>query len=249
MKKPNVYAVGNGVFDGRFFEAEIRLVLPFCNSVAKRGKRAFDWRQQKPNPDVNYDFTPCKYSAAELNGKTANINIQLAGGGFYAGEAKFEAVQNERGFIRLAALCPVWEKDYSSVSIMRHFIAAEALDKIVKNPNGSKCEFSLDAIGGNPVQIADLNDWNDNRFSVEDLDGKRIDVALLMEDGRPYYGEGFLQAVTNGKFIHVRIAYPKTPTQNKAVLRAAYYSIPAAKAHKLVRNPEGSKNLFSFKDL
>ena len=204
---------------------------------------------------MNYDFAKCKYTAADLKNKTvyARVLVDNSGivdSGIVEGEATFDAIQNEHGLVKVRINFHYFEKGpsgrYVAISV---FIPSESLDKIVKNPKGSKYDFSLNTVGGELKPFVDPFDWTDKRFTVEDVNQNSADIAIKGEDGRPYDGHGVVQAIANGEFIRVRIVYFPSAPDGKGKMTAAYYQVPSNKSSKLVKNPEGSKNLFSFKDL
>ena len=92
---------------------------------------------------MTYDFAPSKFSAADLKDKTVYVRVPLEQGGVYEGEAKFDATQDGRGWIRVAVVYHWWEKDMSACNAAKVFVPAEAFPQIVKNPPGSKYEFTL----------------------------------------------------------------------------------------------------------
>jgi hypothetical protein len=95
---------------------------------------------------MTYDYAKSKYSAADLKDKTAQVRIPLEHGGIYEGEAKLDAIQDHRGFIRVAVIYDWFEPSEQAVYAAKIFVPAEELPKIVKNPPGSKCEFTLIAV-------------------------------------------------------------------------------------------------------
>lgn len=95
---------------------------------------------------MTYDWGKSQFTAADLNGKTVSVRIPLEAGGIYDGDAKLEAVQDHRGFIRVAVIYFQMAGDASGVTASKIFVPAEALAQIVRNPAGSKCEFSLRAV-------------------------------------------------------------------------------------------------------
>jgi|GEM_PF-6731450 len=204
---------------------------------------------------MNYDFAKCKYTAAELKGKKvhARVTVENSGivdSGIMEGEGTFDAIQNDQGFVRARIIFNYIENGPNGRHVaIAVSIPCDCLDKITKNPAGSKYDFSLNTVGGELKPFVDPFDWADKRFRVEDLNEKRADIFIKSEDGRIYDGWGIVQAIPNGEFIRVRIVYFPPATDGKGKMAAAYYQVPSNKSNKLVKNPEGSKNLFSFKDL
>jgi|SRR5665213_110010 len=197
---------------------------------------------------MNYDFAKCKFTAAELKGESVYARVQLENDKIYEGESEFDAIQNQEGLVRLAVIIHIWEKDMSAVNSGKIFVPSEAFDKIVRNPPESKCEFSFNEFEGDFKDISDPYDWTDSRFKADEINEKHADVVLRGNDGNDYSGFGVVQAITKknliskGSVIRVRIAYFPTSA-------AKYYQVPSKDSHKLVKNPEGSKSAFSFKDL
>jgi hypothetical protein len=189
------------------------------------------------NANMKYDFAKCKYTAAELKGKTVDVHIPVQGGGTYDGEAKFDARQNEDGLVQIAVIYSVWERDMSSVKGMTVFVPSESFDKIVKNPPGSKCEFSLD------VRVRVNSD-----YMATDLHGKLVDYALRSTtDGHLYGGVGRL-VVSGSGTVGIGVLRPGQGPGGYSTIVSPIFHIPSCNLSKLVRNPPGSKNPFSFRD-
>jgi hypothetical protein len=91
---------------------------------------------------MTYDWFKSPFKAADLDKKSVAFSVPLEQGGIASGEGTLEAVQDGRGYIRAAI-------NHGSMTpegaIMAHkvFIPVEAASKLVKNPPGSKCEFSF----------------------------------------------------------------------------------------------------------
>ncbi len=177
---------------------------------------------------LNYDFSKCKYTADELNGKTVFVHIQIGHKKFYQGAAKFEAVQNQDGLVRVAVNYNLTEND-GSINAAKISIASESLHRIVKNSGGSEFEFSMNTV----VRIND-------EFTAEDVHGQLVNFSIRTNDGHIYGGEGRLVAMSAGK---VAVGVLQSPTAVGPVFMIAPHDII-----KLVRNPPGSKCAFSFKN-
>jgi hypothetical protein len=90
-----------------------------------------------------YDYAQSRFSAADLKDKSVYVRIPLERGGVYEGEAKFDAVQDHRGFIRVAVIYYWWDKDMSACNAAKVFVPSGDFSKILRNPAGSKCEFNF----------------------------------------------------------------------------------------------------------
>jgi hypothetical protein len=89
---------------------------------------------------MTYDWFQSRFTASDLNGKSVAFRVPLEQGGILEGEGRFNANQDARGWIRVAI-------DYIKMTQQgafgaRVFVPTEAAESIVRNPPGSKCEFS-----------------------------------------------------------------------------------------------------------
>lgn len=95
---------------------------------------------------MTYDWGKCPFTAAELKGKRVAIRIPVGNKDIYDGEAMFDAVQDHRGLVRMAVLFPPPDTPPPpgvTPTLSKIFVPVEAYAQIVRNPSGSKCEFSL----------------------------------------------------------------------------------------------------------
>ena len=96
---------------------------------------------------MNYDFAKCKYSAADLKGKTVHArvlvnNSGVVDSGIVEGEATFDAIQNEHGLVKARINFHYLEKGPNGRFVaIQVFIPSDGLDKIVKNPEARKAIF------------------------------------------------------------------------------------------------------------
>ena len=91
---------------------------------------------------MTYDWFKSPFTAADINKKSVAYKIPLEQGGIASGEGEIEAVQDGRGYIRAA----IYHKSVGPTGgLMLHkiFIPVEESHKLVRNPAGSKCEFSF----------------------------------------------------------------------------------------------------------
>lgn len=93
---------------------------------------------------MTYDWFKCEFSAADLNGKTVDFVIPGEDGKIMHGDGRLEAVQDARGYIRAAIILHLFPPG-GGIEARKIFIPAEAASKFVRNPSGSKCEFSVNA--------------------------------------------------------------------------------------------------------
>jgi hypothetical protein len=90
---------------------------------------------------MTYDWFKSKFTADDLNGKTVAFKVPLEQGGIAAGEGKFRAMEDARGWIRVGIQHVQMTQQGAMVN--RIYVPVEAAEKIVRNPSGSKCDFSL----------------------------------------------------------------------------------------------------------
>jgi hypothetical protein len=90
---------------------------------------------------MTYAWFKSKFTAADLNKKTVAFRVPLEQGGIAAGEGKFEALQNASGCIAVAIIYHYQQNNMMCAG--KVFIPVEAAGNIVRNPSGSKCEFSV----------------------------------------------------------------------------------------------------------
>ena len=83
-----------------------------------------------------------KYRAVDLNGKTVHIRIPI-NGGIYDGDAKFVAMEHGG---RLHLEVHYVQMDSRGVLATKALVPPETYAHIVKNPEGSKTEFSFKAV-------------------------------------------------------------------------------------------------------
>jgi hypothetical protein len=94
----------------------------------------------------------------------------------------------------------------------------------------------------------DPQNWIGCKFAVEDLQHKVVDYAFR-DGGHLYCGEGRLIAVAKGDLMRVRILCQQEWSPDRSNISGKVWIIPGSDAAKLVRNPSGSKNPFSFKNV
>lgn len=87
-----------------------------------------------------------QFKVTDLNGKTVQVRIPLQGGFLFDGEATFNATEDAAGNLHVAVLYGVMSPDRKAITDAKVFVPPDALQKIVKNPPGSKCEFNLIAV-------------------------------------------------------------------------------------------------------
>ena len=90
---------------------------------------------------MTYDWFKSQFTAKDLKGKSVQFRVPLEQGGVLDGVGQFDAAQDARGFIRVAIVHVQMQRDRAVAS--KVFVPVEAADKIVRNPDGSKCEFSF----------------------------------------------------------------------------------------------------------
>ena len=93
----------------------------------------------------------------------------------------------------------------------------------------------------------DPQDWINSKFTVADLHGKLVDFVI--HDGPHLHaGVGELIAVAKGNLMRVRIINQMEMAKDRSHVFGGAFCIFGSHADKLVRNPPGSKNPFSFKN-
>ena len=92
---------------------------------------------------MTYDWFKSQFTAADLKGKTVQFRVPLEQGGILEGDGKFDAAQDSRGYIRVAIDYVYMDYKESCAKGTRVFVPVEEAAKIVRNPAGSKCEFSF----------------------------------------------------------------------------------------------------------
>ncbi len=90
---------------------------------------------------MTYDWFKSQFTAADLNGKSVAFRAPLEQGGIAAGDGQLQAAQDKRGWIRVVII-HVQMTAQGAVG-GKIFVPVEAASKIVRNPPGSKCEFSF----------------------------------------------------------------------------------------------------------
>jgi len=90
---------------------------------------------------------------------------------------------------------------------------------------------------------------DDKRFMPRDLHDKIVDYQIRSDDGHIYAGEGKLVVRVNPKGMFVSILVEAGLLQDNITVQVQELTIPGDQSHLLVRNPQGSKNPFSFKAL
>ena len=91
---------------------------------------------------MTYDWFKSTFTAAELETKSVAFSVPLETGGILKGEGRLTAIQDARGYIRVAIFYDSIAPN-GQIMVQKIFIPVEAAHKLVKNPAGSKCEFSF----------------------------------------------------------------------------------------------------------
>lgn len=88
------------------------------------------------------DWIDSKLTVADLKGKTVEFALRGRDGHTYAGYGRLIAVSNG-SLMRVRILFEQqMSKDMSHASASAFIIEGKDSDKLVRNPSGSKCEFS-----------------------------------------------------------------------------------------------------------
>lgn len=96
---------------------------------------------------MSNEYAKCKFTAAELNGKTVFVKIPIETGEIYEGEAKFGVKEDKNGLVSIAVVYSWIEQGVprSAARILGNLVVIPptAFNNIVKNPSGSKFEYNL----------------------------------------------------------------------------------------------------------
>ena len=90
-----------------------------------------------------YDWIKSKFTAADLKDKTVHFKAPGPDGKILERDGTFDAAQDSRGWIRVALLYHEITPDRGAIVGGKMFIPADFVANIVRNPPGSKCEFSF----------------------------------------------------------------------------------------------------------
>jgi hypothetical protein len=93
-----------------------------------------------------YAFVKSQFTVADLKGKSVEFRIPLNEkivDNIGKMKPELDAVQDDRGFIKVAITFGEMAPDRSGVFGTRFLIPAEYVSQIIKNPSGSEYEFSF----------------------------------------------------------------------------------------------------------
>lgn len=93
---------------------------------------------------MTYQWCKSQFTADELNGKSVEFTIPLDVGGTATGIGTLEAKQNPQGLIAVRIIQQFLT--HKDASVQMFFVPVEDMPKLVRNPEGSQCEFSINAL-------------------------------------------------------------------------------------------------------